>query len=255
MTVDVTVMLAACGLGRCFISGQTRVEALRAVSLEMREGEFLAIMGPSGCGKSTLLNLLGGLDRPDAGTVVIGDVDLYAMNEKRRTLFRRSNIGLIFQSFNLIANLTVRENVLLPLLLSGDAAGAQGECDMLLARLGLAGREGFRPQKLSGGEQQRVAIARALLANPALILADEPTGSLDYENGQHLCALLSELCRERGRTVLMVTHEPAVAAWAGRVLVMKDGAIVGEIPGGQDANGLAASYHGIIGAGVRGGGV
>lgn len=237
------------GLTKRFQVGDREVQALRGVDLEVAAGEFVAIMGPSGCGKSTLLHLIGGLDQADAGSIEIEGKSLSGMKDRERTHLRRRRIGLIFQAFNLVGNLTARENALLPLLLDGKK-NAEPQCEELFSRLGLSACANRWPETLSGGEQQRVAIARALINNPALILADEPTGSLDFANGQAFCALLHELCGKDGRTILMVTHEPAVAAWASRVLVMKDGLLLGELAHNQcgDSNRLAAAYHEMIAA-------
>ncbi len=239
--------LRVCGLKKEFMAGDRIVQALRCVELQIEAGEFVAIMGPSGCGKSTLLHLVSGLDKADAGVVEIEGRDISGLNDRELTLLRRRRIGLIFQAFNLVGNLTAEENALLPLLLDGGSADA-GRGAALFGRLGLNNCAGRWPETLSGGEQQRVAIARALINNPALILADEPTGSLDFANGQALCSLLHDLCTNDGRTILMVTHEPAVAAWADRVLVMKDGLLLGQLAHSArgDSNRLAAAYHDLL---------
>lgn len=172
------------------------------------------------------------------------------MTDRRLTHFRRDRIGLIFQSFNLIPSLTAEENILLPMLVAGQAAAARQRLEGLLDRLGLAARRTHRPDALSGGEQQRVAIARALITEPAIVLADEPTGSLDSANGQTLCRVLRDLCEESGRTIVVVTHEPAVAAWAKRVVILKDGRNLTEFHNVafRDAHTLAAQYQGILAA-------
>ena len=225
-----------------FRQGTASVEAVRQVSLTIAAGEFVAVMGASGCGKSTLLHLLAGLAPPDSGRVLIEGTDLGALPDARLTVFRRRRIGLVFQSFNLIPSLTAEQNACLPLMADGHGGLAASRCDALLARLGLVPRRSHRPDALSGGEQQRVAIARALIGEPALVLADEPTGSLDSASGQNICRLLRELCEELRRTIVVVTHEPAVAAWAKRVVVMKDGRVLTQLGSAEfsDAATLAA---------------
>ncbi|QNN20808.1 ABC transporter ATP-binding protein [Planctomycetales bacterium ZRK34] len=214
-------------LVRRFEQGGRRVEALAGVDLVVEAGDFVSIMGASGSGKSTLLHLAAGLTRPDSGRVVVAGQDLGAMNDKDLTLFRRQHIGLIFQSFNLIPTLTAVENVALPLRLAGGAAGdVMEQAHAMLDRLGLAQRADHRPEALSGGEQQRVAIGRALITHPTLILADEPTGNLDSAASVSVCQLLRDLCEHDGATILMVTHEPSVAAWAKRGVFIADGHIV-----------------------------
>jgi putative ABC transport system ATP-binding protein len=205
-------------------------------------------MGASGSGKSTLLHVMAGLTRPDAGQIVVDGQDLSAMSDYRLTLFRRRHIGLVFQAFNLIPTLTAQDNVLLPALADGRAGLVDDQLDALLTRLGLADRRRHRPDALSGGEQQRVAIARAMIGSPSIILADEPTGSLDSVTGQSICRLLQELCKEQGRTIVVVTHEPAVAVWAQRIVVLKDGRILTEFATAQfqDAHSLAAHYQDIV---------
>ena len=215
---------------KCFHQGDRAVRALDGMSLEVPSGRFVAIMGQSGSGKSTLLHLAAGLTTADEGNVFVAGNDLGTMGDRALTLFRRRQIGLVFQSFNLIPTLTAEENVALPLLLEG-RAGANGRArpaeaaQALLEKLKLDHRLGHRPDAMSGGEQQRVAIARALVTNPALILADEPTGNLDTENGRIVCDLLRRLADE-GRTIVMVTHEPSVAAYAQDVVVLRDGRLI-----------------------------
>jgi putative ABC transport system ATP-binding protein len=242
--------LCVTGLTKRFQQGNAAVEALKDVSLTIRRGEFAAVMGASGSGKSTLLHVMAGLTRPDEGRVLVDGQDLAAMGDHELTLFRRRRIGLVFQAFNLIPTLTARDNVMLPLFAEGRAASNGVALDDLLARLGLAERSHHWPDALSGGEQQRVAIARAIISNPSIILADEPTGSLDSVTGQSICRLLQELCKEQGRTIVVVTHEPAVAFWAERIIVLKDGRMLTEFPTGQfrDLHELAAHYQDIVGA-------
>jgi putative ABC transport system ATP-binding protein len=198
-----------------FRQGDRAVVALRGISLEVPRGQFLAVMGASGSGKSTLLHLVGGLTRPDEGKVVIDGTDIAALNDRELTLFRRRNIGLVFQSFNLIPTLTAEENVSLPLMLDRKNGQVTSDrIDDLLNQLGLTGRRHHRPDAMSGGEQQRVAIGRALVTDPAVILADEPTGNLDSVNSKAVCELLRDLSHVHGKTIVMVTHEPSVAAYA-----------------------------------------
>jgi putative ABC transport system ATP-binding protein len=227
-------------LTKCFRNGDTFVEAVRAVNLTVARGEFAAVMGASGSGKSTLLHLAAGLTRPDEGVVRIEGTDINALDDYALTVFRRKHIGLVFQSFNLIPSLTGRENIVLPMLLGGGARDA-GRVDPLIARLGLEGVRDRHPDAMSGGEQQRVSIGRALASSPSLILADEPTGSLDSVNGRKLCAIFRELCRDSGVTVLMVTHNPVVAFAASRFIILKDGRLAGQFdkthcPTVQDLN-------------------
>jgi putative ABC transport system ATP-binding protein len=209
-------------------SGQ--VEALRGVSLTVEEGEFVAIMGASGSGKSTMLHLLGALDRPTTGEVVIDGVNVSSLDEEQRTLTRRAKTGFVFQFFNLIPLLTVAENVALPFLIAGDAMAPHRErIDDLLDLVRLTDKAGHLPEQLSAGEQQRVALARALATSPAILLADEPTGNLDYTTGSEILGLLWDSCDRLGQTIVLVTHEARAAAYADRVLVVRDGAILDEI--------------------------
>jgi putative ABC transport system ATP-binding protein len=209
-----------------FRQGEKFVTALEGVSLEVPAGTFLAIMGASGSGKSTLLHLMAGLTKADSGKVLVNGSDLATMRDTELTLFRRHHIGLIFQAFNLIPTLTAAENVALPLMLGGgNGQAGRIKVDELLESLGLSGRRNHRPDALSGGEQQRVAIGRALITDPAVILADEPTGNLDSANSDSVCQLLRELSVTQKKTIVMVTHEPSVAAYAQQTIVMKDGRI------------------------------
>jgi putative ABC transport system ATP-binding protein len=216
-------------------------DVLAGVSLEVARGEFVAIMGPSGCGKSTLLHVLGGLEPPDEGSVTIDGRDLYSLDDERLAAFRRDHIGLVFQFFNLIPSLTAAENVALPLRLRGRARGTarwggpsrrrviRRRVHALMDQLDLHGLQGHGPEEISGGEQQRVALARALAVAPAVLLADEPTGNLDWATAHEVMALLARLCRSEGQTTVVVTHDARTAAWADRVLVMRDGAVVDEV--------------------------
>jgi putative ABC transport system ATP-binding protein len=230
-----------------FRQGSRDVLALDGVSLTVAAGAFLAVMGASGSGKSTMLHLVAGLAEPDAGRILVNGTDLCLLSDRQRTLFRRRQIGLIFQSFNLIPTLSAEENIALPLMLEGSNGRAAGEkVDELLKVMGMVDRRGHRPDALSGGEQQRVAIGRALVTEPALILADEPTGNLDASNRKWVCELLRKLSREQDRTIVMVTHEPHVAAYAGEVAILRDGRLVERFANGgaeTDAAELASKYQ------------
>ena len=218
-------------VSKSYREGEVERAVLRDVSVTIASGEIAVLVGRSGSGKSTLLNVIAGIDRPSAGTVVVNGTDLTALNEQARTLFRRRHIGFVFQFFNLIPMLTVEENLLLPLDLNGraDAKGVE-RARALLERVGLGGRGESFPERLSGGEQQRVAIARALIHDPALILADEPTGNLDVETAAAVLDLLDTLAREAGRTVLMVTHSREVVGVADRIFAIERGALVERTP-------------------------
>ncbi|MBL8940824.1 MAG: ABC transporter ATP-binding protein [Archangium sp.] len=220
-------LITATQLVKTYAEGATAVRALAGVSLTLNEGDFVAVMGPSGCGKSTLLHLLGGLDRPDAGTVKLGNDELTTLDDEGLTLVRRRRIGFVFQSFNLVPVMSAIENVALPLTLDGVSASvAEGKAKVWLERLGLGERVNHLPDQLSGGQQQRVAIARALVTEPVLLLADEPTGNLDSKSADDIARLLRSLSDEHRRTVLMVTHDPRIAASARRLVFLKDGVIV-----------------------------
>jgi putative ABC transport system ATP-binding protein len=225
--------------------GGEPVPALRGASLRIERPGFFAIMGQSGSGKSTLMHLLGALDKPDRGELYVGGRALHSLDERGATEFRRREIGIVFQQFNLIPTLTAVENVELPGMLAGEPESAMRKRSTeLLDRLGLGSRASHRPDALSGGEQQRVAIARALLFSPRVLLADEPTGNLDSATSQKLWGLLREVAAEHKLLVLMVTHEPAAAAYCERVFVLKDGVVVNEIETeGLDAAGVAARYQ------------
>jgi putative ABC transport system ATP-binding protein len=217
------------GLSKVYGEGSTVVRALSDVSLEFPGGEFAAIMGPSGSGKSTLLHILGALDKPSSGRVVVGGTELSGLSDRRLTLLRRERMGFVFQFFNLIPTLSAEENVLLPALIAGERAGRYSErLDELLDLVGLTQRRTHRPDELSGGEQQRVAIARALIRNPDIILADEPTGNLDSKTGSEVLDLLKESANRYDQTILMVTHDPRAAAYADRVVFLSDGRVVDE---------------------------
>ncbi len=230
--------------------GDRTIEALRGVTFSIDEPGFYGIMGQSGSGKSTLLHLLGALDRPSSGSIEIGGKHIEGLSDHAATRFRLRGIGIIFQQFNLIATLSARENIELPALLAGeDRNWVNRRTDELLDRLAMTDRANHRPEALSGGEQQRVAIARALVFSPPVILADEPTGNLDSVSSEKLWGLLEEVAREHDTTVIMVTHEPAAAAHCQRVIVIRDGSVLGELEvEGLDAGGVSTCYQELIGA-------
>jgi putative ABC transport system ATP-binding protein len=198
--------------------------ALRGINLEVKRGEFISVMGSSGSGKSTLLNLIGGMDRPEKGNIIVNGEDISRYPDEKLTLYRRSRIGFIFQFFNLLPNITVLENISMPLLLNG--SDDEYIVRMYIERIGLQGRENAYPYQLSGGEQQRAAIARALVHNPDIILADEPTGSLDSETGRKIMDLVMQFREETNKTIILVTHESYIAEYAQRIVRIKDGALV-----------------------------
>jgi putative ABC transport system ATP-binding protein len=223
-----TTTLTARGLAKTYTGDGVEVLALRGVDLDVAEGELVALMGPSGCGKSTLLHLLGGLDRPTAGWISLGEERVESLSEADWAVRRRHDVGFVFQFFNLVQTLTVAENVELPALLVGTRRQeARRRRTELLDRLGVSIRADALPSRLSGGQQQRVALARALVNRPRLLLADEPTGNLDSENAREVVTLLRELGDE-GQTVILATHDPRVAATADRVLQLRDGLFVEE---------------------------
>jgi len=204
--------------------GKSTVTALAGITLSIAPGEMVAIMGPSGSGKSTLLNLMGGLDVPTSGRVLVGGKDLARESEKERSLFRRSHVSYIFQAYHLMPTLRVRQNVALPLHLAGVPAGeAAGKVERVLFEVGLEHRGDHLPDELSGGERQRVAIARALVTDAPLLLADEPTGNLDSARGREILALLRSIHRQRGTTIVMVTHDPEAASACDRLIRLRDG--------------------------------
>jgi len=214
---------------KSFQEGDSKRTVLSDLNAEIQPGEFVVMMGRSGAGKSTLLNLISGIDLPTDGRIVIGDTDLTQLSETERTLFRREHIGFIFQSFNLISTLTVAENITLPLELAG-RGDEQERALEVLDRVGLADRGDSFPDRLSGGEQQRVALARALSADPLLILADEPTGNLDYETGEQVMEVLTELVRDYGKTILIATHDRTLIDEADRCLTLHGGQLQDGIP-------------------------
>jgi putative ABC transport system ATP-binding protein len=236
-------ILEARDVARSYRMGALEVHALRGVSLTVAAGEFVAVMGPSGSGKSTLLHILGGLDRPSAGEVILDGAVVSRLGDDSATRLRREKTGFVFQFFNLVPILSVRENVALPFTIAGRDPGGRAEAVAIrevLAAVDLAGKERHRPDELSAGEQQRVALARALVHRPALLLADEPTGNLDYATGSEILDMLWRECDERGQTVVLVTHDAKAAAYADRILVLRDGALLDEIVLGRRADHAAA---------------
>jgi putative ABC transport system ATP-binding protein len=213
-------------LGMTYKSGKVEVPALQGVNLTVGHGEFIAVMGPSGCGKSTLLHLLGGLMQPTHGKIFIDGIDISKLSDSERTAIRRGKIGYIFQRFNLLPTLTAKGNIELAKKIQGNGHLSSNGVDRILSMLGLTEKIGFRPAELSGGEQQRVAIARAVVNRPAIILADEPTGSLDSRNSQTVLQMLRELNAELGQTIVMITHDSDAASTASRVIEMKDGQVL-----------------------------
>jgi len=221
-------MIKITDLEKIYRTEEIETVALNKISFEIKEGEFVAIMGPSGCGKSTLLNIIGLLDDLDGGAFVFNDTDVSGFNERKRAEMRKHNIGFVFQSFNLIDELTVFENVELPLIYTGvSTADRKKIVDEVLDKIQIAHRKNHYPQQLSGGQQQRVAVARAVVNKPKLILADEPTGNLDSRNGNDVMQLLTDL-NEQGTTIIMVTHSEHDARYTHRIINMLDGAIVTE---------------------------
>jgi putative ABC transport system ATP-binding protein len=214
-------------ISKSYVEGKQRRLVLNGTSVTFYKGEFVAILGKSGSGKTTLLNLISGIDVADEGEIYLNGWNLSSLNDMKRTLYRRQNIGFIFQFFNLIPTLTVWENVALPLELNGmlDKKGIQ-RGEQLLEAVGLLDRRSTFPDLLSGGEQQRVAIARALVHNPSLVLADEPTGNLDEERGRQVLDLIDELTRSSGKNLILVTHNPEAASYADRILILQDGKLL-----------------------------
>ena len=217
-------LLEVKSISKVYGSGETAVHALKNVSFSVPKGEFVAVVGESGSGKSTLLNMLGALDNPTSGKVLIDGKDTFAMKERELTIFRRRNIGFIFQAFNLIPELTVEQNILFPVLLDYQKPDRK-YLEELLSVLSLKSRRNHLPSQLSGGQQQRVAIGRALFTRPSLILADEPTGNLDSQNSSEVLALLKETARQYEQTVIMITHNPSIAHTADRVFRVSDGVL------------------------------
>ena len=215
------------GLSKSYYTGALQIQVLRDIDLIIQRGEFAAVMGPSGSGKSTLLYLIGGLDKPSSGKLFVGGRELSQMNDTSGSIMRRRSIGFVFQFYNLVPNLNVEENILLPVLLDGGSVKKiQSRLDELLSDVGLEGRRSHTPQELSGGEQQRVAIARALVNEPDIILADEPTGNLDSKTGANILDLLCSIHAKQEKTIVMVTHSRTAADFADRIIQVSDGRIL-----------------------------
>jgi putative ABC transport system ATP-binding protein len=224
------VVVEARDLTRRYGEGETAVDALRGVSLDVTRGDLLAVMGPSGSGKSTLMHILAGLDKPTNGTVTIAGIEITELDDAKLTHLRRDHIGFVFQFFNLLPMLSAEENVLLPLTIAGESVDREW-LDELLGSTGLTRRRSHRPSELSGGEQQRVAIARALITRPTILFADEPTGNLDSKIGGEILDLLRSSVDDYQQTIVMVTHEPRAASIAHRIMFLADGLIVKELTG------------------------
>jgi len=221
-----TSKIALINIYKSYKEGQSVYDVLKGINLNLNQGEIVILLGKSGSGKSTLLNLISGIDLPDKGEIIVDELKLTEQSEHNRTLFRRKKIGFIFQFFNLIPTLTVEENLLLPYELNyKNTNGFKEKASSLLEEVGLLKRLKSYPDVLSGGEQQRIAIARALIHNPDVILADEPTGNLDYENGKAVISMLDNLVRKNNKTLIMATHSPEVVGIADRILQIKDGSI------------------------------
>jgi putative ABC transport system ATP-binding protein len=223
------------GLRKVYRVGRVEVPALRGVDLEVRPGEFLSIVGPSGSGKSTLFHIIGGLTPPTEGEVRVGDQDLSAMTDADRTRMRKRTVGFVFQKFNLLPNLTARDNIAIARHIAGLPRETDGAYQDVLQLLGIAQRLDHKPNALSGGEQQRVAIARAIVNHPAILLADEPTGNLDTENSRAVLEILRDLNQRTGQTILMITHNPEAAAYGHSTVSMRDGKIVSHTQTSQSA--------------------
>ena len=220
------MLLQVRSLEKTYTRGDQIVTALRSINLEIKEGQFVSIMGPSGSGKSTLLHLMGGLDRPTSGNVILNGEAIDQMNDDQLSLFRRKRLGFIFQFFNLLPTLNALENVALPRLLDGEPLKSiEPKARELLEMMGLTKRIDHKPDQLSGGEMQRVAIARALIADPLLILADEPTGNLDSKSGDSILKIMREMTDKTGKTIIMVTHDPKAAQTGHRLIRMRDGSL------------------------------
>jgi len=231
---DAAPLIALAGITKTYGQGQAAFQALRGVDMNVRQGEFVAIMGPSGSGKSTAMNILGCLDTPTSGTYVFDGEHVEDLSRDQRALLRRDNLGFVFQGFNLLARTSAQENVELPLLYRGESAEARHRmARAALKAVGLDGWEHHTSSELSGGQQQRVAIARAIVTNPKVLLADEPTGNLDSKRGHEIMELLVGMNREHGITILMVTHEPDIAAYAKRIVHFVDGVVESDTPNGE----------------------
>ncbi|MEM7734745.1 MAG: ABC transporter ATP-binding protein [Deinococcota bacterium] len=236
---EANIVVQARNLSKTYSLGEERVHALQDLSLNIKQGEFIAVMGPSGSGKSTLLHVLGLLEMPDDGEVTIQNHPTSSLDDDALTALRRDKLGFVFQNFELIPNLSAKENILLPAEVAGKRKQAEARLESLAAELGISDRLHHRPKQLSGGQQQRVAIARALINDPALILADEPTGNLDSDTGRDVLRLLQDGVKRHSWTVVMVTHDPNAARFAERFMMLQDGQIVEE--GHTDKDLLATS--------------
>lgn len=223
-----SIAARAVGLEKIYGKGDTAVRALDGVSVDFPEGQYTAVMGPSGSGKSTLMHCLAALDRPTAGQVFLGDTDVTGLNDKQLTILRRDRIGFVFQAYNLLPQLNARENMLLPLRLAGSKPDMEW-FDQVIQTVGLGDRLTHRPGELSGGQQQRVAVARALVSRPDIVFADEPTGNLDSASGDEVLSFLRSSVDQHGQTIVMVTHDPAAAGFADRVIFLADGQVVDEM--------------------------
>ena len=220
------VIISASEVYKNFYLGEVKIEVLKDISLSITRGEFVSLMGPSGSGKSTLLYLLGGLDQPDSGTIKVKGRELSAMSDKEASRFRRQEMGFIFQFYNLVPNLNIEDNIMLPVLLDGQPIKKyRQKLDDVLATVGLSARKGHTPRELSGGEQQRVAIARALMNDPEIILADEPVGNLDSKAGTAVMELFKHINEEAQKTILQVTHSEELAKYSHRIIRLKDGKV------------------------------
>lgn len=220
-------ILKAENIQKFFGEGENETCVLNNIGFQIKEGEFVSIMGPSGCGKSTLLYLLGGLDTPSDGTIYINDKDINKMKDKEKSKVRRSNIGFVFQFYNLVQNLTVEENILLPITMDGKKASSyESELEEILKIVGLTNKRKSIPSKLSGGQQQRVAIARAIISSPNIIFADEPIGNLDSKSGKEIMELFKKINKEKGITILQVTHSEEAALYGNRIIRLADGRII-----------------------------
>jgi putative ABC transport system ATP-binding protein len=229
------VVLETTGLKKQYGKGEAAVHALAGVDFKVPQGEFVAIMGPSGSGKSTLLHLLGGLDSPSEGKVLLANRPFSELDERLATIARRHHVGFVFQFFNLLPTLTAEENILLPVMIDGkDPKKYLTRLDHLLGLVGLRERRRHRPDQMSGGEQQRVAIARALITSPAILLADEPTGNLDSKTGKQIMDMLRKSCDELQQAVIVVTHDTKAAAYADRIIFLRDGVVIREKCFGRD---------------------